>query len=251
MAESFGVDAERYDRVRPRYPDALIRTLVEASPGNRVLDVGCGTGIVSRQLQAAGCEVLGVDVDERMAEFARRTGVEVEVSPFESWDPHGRTFDAVVAGMTWHWIDPVAGAAKAAEVLAPGGRLAVFWNVFQPPSDLAEAFAAVYREVLPDRPMYHRVPASPLEAYLAFLGKAADGMRESGAFDEPERWQFPWSRPYSRDEWIEQMRTGGDASHFDPSKFDELLTGIGAAVDAAGGSFQMDFTALTLTATRR
>ncbi|MEV0804449.1 hypothetical protein AB0I34_42620 [Kribbella sp. NPDC050281] len=46
------------------------------------------------------------------------------------------------------------------------------------------------------------------------------------------------------------MRTGGDASQFDPSKFDELLTGIGAAIDAAGGSFQMDFTALALTAIR-
>ncbi|MFG1625859.1 hypothetical protein [Kribbella sp. NPDC049227] len=91
---------------------------------------------------------------------------------------------------------------------------------------------------------------SPLDAYLVFLGRAADGMRESGAFDEPERWQFPWSRPYSRDEWIEQVRTGGDASQFDPSKFDDLLTGIGAAVDAAGGSFQMNFIALTLTATR-
>ncbi|MFB9838760.1 class I SAM-dependent methyltransferase, partial [Actinoallomurus acaciae] len=119
MAESFGVDPERYDRARPRYPDALVERIVAASPGPRVLDVGCGTGIEARQFQAAGCTVLGVDPDARMAGFARRTGVEVEVATFETWDPAGRVFDAVVAGQAWHWVDPVAGAAKAAQVLRP------------------------------------------------------------------------------------------------------------------------------------
>src|SRR4051794_37026718 len=77
MAESFGVDPERYDRARPRYPDALVERIAAASPGPGVLDVGCGTGIEARQFQAVGCTVLGVDPDARMAEFARRTGVEV------------------------------------------------------------------------------------------------------------------------------------------------------------------------------
>jgi ubiquinone/menaquinone biosynthesis C-methylase UbiE len=54
MAESFGVDAERYDRTRPRYPDALVERIVAASPGPEILDVGCGTGIEARQFQAAG-----------------------------------------------------------------------------------------------------------------------------------------------------------------------------------------------------
>src|SRR4051794_22160870 len=93
IAESFGVDAERYDRTRPSYPEALVNRIVTASPGSQVLDVGCGTGIEARQFQAAGCTVLGVDPDERMAAFARRTGVDVEVSTFEGWDPAGRTFD--------------------------------------------------------------------------------------------------------------------------------------------------------------
>ena len=127
-AESFGTDPERYHRSRPRYPAACIRDLVDEFPGRDVLDVGVGTGIVARQLQTAGCSVLGVDVDARMAASARRRGVEVEVAPFETWDPAGRVFDAVVAGQTWHWVDPVAGTAKAAQVLRPRGRLAVFWN---------------------------------------------------------------------------------------------------------------------------
>src|SRR6478609_8329244 len=95
VAECFGAEAERYDRTRPRYPDALIERLVANSPGYAVLDVGVGTGILARQLRAAGCSVLGVDVDDRMAAFARSTGIAVETAKFEDWDAAGRTFDLV------------------------------------------------------------------------------------------------------------------------------------------------------------
>ena len=49
IAESFGTDPERYDRTRPRYPDALIERIVAASPGPYLLEVGCGTGTATRQ----------------------------------------------------------------------------------------------------------------------------------------------------------------------------------------------------------
>src|SRR2546430_10607199 len=97
IAESFGSDADRYDRARPRYPDALVDRIVAGAPRSLrnpdVLDVGCGTGIVARQFQAAGCRVLGVDPDARMAELARRHGLEVQVSTFEAWHSAGRAFD--------------------------------------------------------------------------------------------------------------------------------------------------------------
>src|SRR5690242_18813267 len=150
VAESFGAEASRYDRARPSYPAALVERIVAASPGRRVLDVGCGTGIVARQFQAAGCEVLGVDPDARMAGHARERGLQVEVATFETWATNGRAFDTVVSGQAWHWVDPVAGAAKAASALRRGGRFAVFWNVFQPPADLGKAIAELYRRVLSD-----------------------------------------------------------------------------------------------------
>jgi len=53
MAESFGIDPERYDRTRPRYPDAMVDRIVAGRPGPDVLDVGCGTGTAARQFQAA------------------------------------------------------------------------------------------------------------------------------------------------------------------------------------------------------
>src|SRR5579875_119327 len=115
VARSFGADAARYDRARPSYPQAMVERIVGALPGRALVDVGCGTGIAARQFAAAGCSVLGVEVDERMAETARRGGLQVELAAFESWDPAGRRFDAVIAGQAWHWIDPAAGAAKAAQ----------------------------------------------------------------------------------------------------------------------------------------
>ena len=78
---------------------------------------------------------IGVDVarppDPRMAGVARAAGIEVEIATFETWEPAGRTFDAVVAGTAWPWVDPVAGAAKAALVLRPGGVLAPFGHVYE------------------------------------------------------------------------------------------------------------------------
>jgi SAM-dependent methyltransferase len=251
VAESFGAEASRYDRARPSYPAALVERIVAASPGSTVLDVGCGTGIVARLFQAAGCEVLGVDPDARMAGHARERGLEVEVATFETWETNGRAFDIVVAGQAWHWVDPIAGAAKAAAALRPGGRFAVFWNVFQPPAELGRAFAETYRLALSDQ--LADLPSGlwdrPLLGIYETMGaKAADGMRQAAAFGEPEQWQFGWDRPYTRDEWLEQVPTFGGFSRIPPDRQQEILAGIGAAIDAAGGGFTMGFTTLAVTA---
>jgi SAM-dependent methyltransferase len=249
MAESFGADPERYDRSRPRYPAAMVQAIVAASPGPEVVDVGCGTGIAARQFQVAGCEVLGVDVDERMAEFARRRGLAVEVASFETWDPAGRVFDAIVSGQTWHWVDPAAGATKASEALRPGGRLAVFWNVFHPAPEVAEAFSDVYRRVMPDA-LSSRPWKRGDGAYATLCQRAAEGIRATGGFEDPVRWRFDWERSYTRDEWLDQLPTNGDASRFPAAKLQELLAEMAVAIDSLGGSFTMAYTALVVTAAR-
>lgn len=250
MAESFGADTERYDRTRPRYPDALVERIVAASPGSEVLDVGCGTGTAARQFQVAGCAVLGVEPDERMADFARRSGVAVEVATFEAWEPAGRQFDAVVAGTAWHWVDPVAGAVKAARVLRRAGRLAVFWHVFQLPADVAVAFAAAYRREVPDSPFSFEPARPALEVYQALFAKAAGGIRESGSFSEPDQWRYDWEQPYTRDEWLDQMPTSGALGQLTPDKLTAVLEGTGAAIDALGGSFTMAYATVAVTAER-
>ncbi|WP_433271597.1 class I SAM-dependent methyltransferase [Actinosynnema sp. CS-041913] len=248
LAESFGADPERYDRTRSRYPDAMVEAIVAAIPGPEIVDVGIGTGIAARQFQAAGCRVLGVDVDARMAEFARRGGTEVEVADFAAWNPAGRVFDAVVSGQAWHWVDPVAGAAKAAEALRPGGRLAVFWNAAQPPPELAEAFAAVYRRAMPDSLAARWSAATGSDGHSALSARAVDGMRATGAFGEPELWRFGWERSYTREEWLDEVPTSGGFAQLPPAKRGEVLAGIGAAIDAVGGSFVLPYTAVVVTA---
>ncbi|MEV0128615.1 class I SAM-dependent methyltransferase [Dactylosporangium sp. NPDC050688] len=252
VAESFGVDAERYDRTRPSYPAATVERIVAASPGRDVLDVGAGTGIAARQFVAAGCTVLGVEPDARMAGFARRGGLEVEVSTFEDWDPGDRRFDTVVAGQAWHWVDPDAGAAAAARVLRPGGRLAVFWNAFQPQPEAAEAFAAVYRRVLPESlAAAGFTAAAPAGGpYSVLCDKAADGIRASAAFDEPERWRFEWDVTYTRDAWLDQVPTFGGHTQLPPPALAEVLDGIGAAIDDLGGGFAAHYTTVVVTAAR-
>ncbi|MFI1497351.1 class I SAM-dependent methyltransferase [Streptomyces platensis] len=250
-AASFGTDAARYDRTRPRYPDAMVRRIVAAGPGPAVLDVGCGTGIAARQFQAAGCRVLGVDIDARMADLARRSGIEVEVAAFEAWEPAGRAFDAVIAGQTWHWLDAVAGAAKAGRVLRPGGRLAVFWNVFQLPPEVAEAFAAVCRRVLPDSPFNLQATTwQTLHGYQAVCTRTADGIREVGGFSEPEEWRFDWEWPYTREAWLDQMRTHGALTQLPSPELAEVLDAVGAAIDAMGGGFTMRYATVAVTAGR-
>ncbi|MFJ3306282.1 class I SAM-dependent methyltransferase [Streptomyces sp. NPDC086549] len=249
-AESFGSNAERYDRARPRYPQALVDRIVAAGPGPDVLDVGCGTGIVARQFEAVGSRVLGVDVDARMADLARRRGLDVEVASFEAWDPAGRKFDAVVSGQTWHWVDPVAGAAKAARTLRPGGLLALFWNAGQPVPEVAEAFAEVYRRAMPDSLAARQWTVSAADGYAALCAKAADGIREVGAFADPEQWRFDWEQAYTRDEWLDQLPTQGAFTRLPRAGLEEVLSGVGAAIDAAGGSFTMRYATLAVTARR-
>lgn len=249
LAESFGTDAERYDRTRPRYPVAMIERVVAVSPGQRLVDVGCGTGIAARQFQAAGATVLGVEIDEKMADVARRRGLEVEVSSFESWDPAGRVFDAVTAGQTWHWVDPVAGAAKAAEALCPGGLLALFWNVSVPPEALSAAMADAYRSVVPGFPVQDAGKMAN-SGYSLFLDKAAGGVRAAGGFGETEEWTFGWDRVYTKEEWLAVVPTAAGHSRFPPEQLDELLARIGAAIDDVGGEFTMHYDTVVLAAKR-
>jgi len=125
----------------------------------------------------------------------------------------------------------------------------VFWNAFQPPGNLLAAFADVYRSVetgLPFDPF-----ARPLlDGYLIGCAKAADGIRQAGAFGEPEQWRFDWNRPYATAEWLDLVPTIGGHSQIPPDRLQELLNGLGAAVDADGGRFTMEYATVAVTAAR-
>ncbi|MFI6349461.1 class I SAM-dependent methyltransferase [Streptomyces sp. NPDC050560] len=252
MAESFGVDPARYDRARAPYPQAVVDRVLAAARGTRILDVGCGTGIVARQFLAAGRTVLGVEPDPRMADFARRGGVEAETATFEEWDPAGRTFDAVVSGTAWHWVDPVAGAAKAARVLRPGGVLAPFGHVFELPPPLAKALAAAVRKAAPDSPAAggHGSDTSILDAYRGLYDRAADGIREAGGFEEPEVWRHDWQHTYTASHLLDLLRTSGGLTSLPPDRATEVLTPLTTMVTTQGGTATVRYTTWGVTAVR-
>lgn len=250
IAQSFGIDPQRYDRTRAPYPQAMIDRIVHAASGPEFLNVGSGTGIEARQFQAAGRVVLGVEPDVRMADFARARGLAVEVATFEDWDPAGRLFDAVVCGTAWHWVDPLAGAAKAGRILRPGGVLAPFGHVYEPPPPVATAVATAFRRVAPDAPFGQPGPGSIREGYRGLYARAADGIRAVGGFGEPEIWRYDWARDYTRDELLDLVPTSGGMTTLSAEQVAEVLAEVGAAVDALGGAVTMPYTTWGLTAVR-
>lgn len=243
-AESFGAVAELYDRARPSYPPALIDALVEGGVRD-VLDIGTGTGIAGGLLAARGCRVLGVEVDGRMAERARARGLEVEVAPFERWDSRGRSFDLVIAAQAWHWIEPGAGARRAAGLLAPRGRLAVFWNLGDPPERVRAALAPVYDRLEPQlehgtRPAgasRHGAPESAVEAIAA-----------SGCFEPARIRRFPWSCSYDAAGWVALLATHSDHQTLPPARREAVLEAVAAALRGLGDPFEMGYETLLVDA---
>ncbi|MEV0850182.1 class I SAM-dependent methyltransferase [Streptomyces sp. NPDC049954] len=249
-AESFGEDAQRYDQARPAYPDELVARIVAGSPGPDVLDVGCGTGIAARQFRAAGCAVLGIEPDARMADLAQARGLHVETTTFEAWEPAGRAFDTLIAAQSWHWVDPAVGAAKAARVLRPNGRLAIFGHVFEPPAEVAEPFAAAYRKLAPDAPFSKQAARRPLETYRAGYAGIADKIRATELFNTPEQWRFDWERSYTREQWLDLLPTTGGLTQLRPDQRAGILGAVGNAIEALGGRFTMRYTTLATSAVR-
>jgi len=121
---SFGPAADLYDRVRPRYPIEALNWMLGDRPIS-VVDLGAGTGILSRQLAELGHEVIAVEPDAGMR---ARHGSAVEGSAEHIPLPDGAV-DAVVAGQAYHWFDRDVAHREIARVLRPGGVFAPVWNI--------------------------------------------------------------------------------------------------------------------------
>jgi SAM-dependent methyltransferase len=142
---SFGTAAEHYDRVRPRYPVEAIRWILGADPEKapkRVVDLGAGTGILSRQVAELGHQVLPVEPDPKM-----RAQQPAALNPLEgsaeSIPLPDRSVDAVVAGQAYHWFDTAKAHPEIARVLRPGGVFAPLWNVRDEAAPWVAALSAI------------------------------------------------------------------------------------------------------------
>jgi SAM-dependent methyltransferase len=243
---SFGEDAQQYDRARPTYPTAVIDAVCDGSDVRRVLDVGCGTGIASQLFLDRGCDVVGVEPDERMAAVARRRGVGVVVSPFEAFSPPAEAFDIVASAQAWHWVDQGIGPARAADALRPGGRLALISNGYER-GELRDELTAVYHEHAPELLTKTFVLGRPA---LSLREAHADPIEACGRFGPVEERSFTWERTYSRDEWLDQLPTHSDHRTLPPAVLGRLLQHIGDVIDANGGALTIGHTTELLLAAR-
>ena len=243
-ALSFGAAADQYERARPSYPAELIDDLAALQPGD-VLEVGCGTGKASAMLLGRVPRLLAVEPDPRMAAVARRKGVEVEVSPFERWDPRGRRFDLIVAGQSWHWVPEPEGATLARAILRPGGHLAAFWNIGSHDDATAAILDPIYREIAPeiaeDTTALHQ-PGAERHAHVEALVEAGLGPIEVRTYD--------WQAEYSRARWLDYIGTHSDHLTLPDAQRDELLERVGCAIDSLGGVLVYHFQTVLVLAAR-
>lgn len=128
-ALSFGPAADVYERSRPGYPAEAVRDLLGPAPLD-VLDVGAGTGKLTRAVAGEGHRVVAVDPSEGMLAALRGAvpDVETHVGTAEALPVADASFDAVVAGQAYHWFDPPVALPEIGRVLRPGGVLGLLWN---------------------------------------------------------------------------------------------------------------------------
>jgi SAM-dependent methyltransferase len=129
-ANSFGPAAEIYERARPSYPDEALTWLLPAGHP-RVVDLGAGTGKLTRQIHARGLPVTAVEPSDGMLTELRRAvaGVPAVQGTAESIPLPDGSADAVLVAQAWHWVDAARAVPEVARVLSPGGTLGLIWNV--------------------------------------------------------------------------------------------------------------------------
>ncbi|WP_043672305.1 class I SAM-dependent methyltransferase [Clavibacter michiganensis] len=130
LASSFGAVSAQYDRVRPGYPEEAVTWMLPAG-ARRVVDLGAGTGKLTRLLAGRGLAVTAVEPDDGMRAVLAASSPEVDAraGTGEAIPVGDGEEDAVLVAQAWHWMDEGDAARECARVLRPGGRLGVVWNV--------------------------------------------------------------------------------------------------------------------------
>jgi hypothetical protein len=156
-------------------------------------------------------------------------------------------FDLLIAAQSWHWVDPRRGATKAAAVLRPAGRVGLFWNVASHQPEIQAAFDETYRRL-----------GLEIDQHSIVLGRgsddrfprAADGLRDSGAFVSIERREYRWVKQYSKASWLDHLPTHSDHRTLPPDQLASLLEHIGAVIGERGATFPVTYRTVLVTAER-
>jgi ubiquinone/menaquinone biosynthesis C-methylase UbiE len=188
-AASFDRAADAYERGRPEYPSDAVDWLLPAG-AKTVLDLGAGTGKLTRALTARGLDVIAVDPSPRMLDQLRDAVPEaiVRAGTAEDIPIADASVDAILVGQAWHWVNQDLALPSVARVLKPGGTLGLVWNI----RDERTPWVARLTEVM------HQATG---EQFIE------SGSIQRGPFGELETANFEWSRPFSRAEILDLLRS--------------------------------------------
>jgi ubiquinone/menaquinone biosynthesis C-methylase UbiE len=197
--------ADEYDRTRPMYPDALVDRACEVASlgsGDPVLEIGCGSGQLTRSLVARGLRVTAVEPGGNLIRLAGQNlagpgsasgpasgSVEFVNARFEDAALPSGYFRAVFSASALHWVDPTVGWRKIAGVLTAGGTLALlsYFGVDEPRSrDDQDAMLAALARVAPDIaagwPVYRGIDGT-LEGVERRRGNVSEVWAWLGSYD--------------------------------------------------------------------
>jgi ubiquinone/menaquinone biosynthesis C-methylase UbiE len=189
---SFGQVAAEYERARPAYVEDAVDWALERlrlRSGSRVLDLGAGTGKLTRQLVARGLDVVAVEPGDEMRAVLERElpGVEALAGSAEEIPLRDASVDGITVGQAFHWFDTENALTEMHRVLRPGGGFALLWNHFNQDDPLLGAVDDLLR---------HRDPARRSRWRDRY---------DSQRFGRPEERAFYEARPMSAEElagWV-------------------------------------------------
>ena len=239
----FNLSAEDFDRTRPVCPpqafDDLIR-LAGLAPGDRVAEIGCGSGQATVPMAERGLAVTAVELGPELAAVARRRlatfpAAEVVTGSFEDWSPPGPPFDAVAAFSALHWIDPSLRYAKPFELLRPGGAMIVGGCAWARPTDGEPFWAEVqedYRAV-----GYGGEPPPPPEQIDVWHFPA----EAASLFTEVASRRYPFQVRYSAGDYLAILATQSGTHALGEARRAEFLGRVQRRLEA------LDWPGLTTT----
>ena len=165
-ANSFGPVAGIYERGRPPYPAAAVDWVLPSGVP-RVLDLGAGTGKLTRQLHERGLPVTAVDPSEGMLTELRRVlpDVPAHLGSAEAIPLPDASVDAVLVAQAWHWVEPANAVPEIARVLSPGGRLGLLWNLRDDTEDWVRRLGQIIDNAEQNRDITVGEPFGPVETH--------------------------------------------------------------------------------------